>query len=250
MEVSLEAPIRLRIRDDGAGVDFSSVRLVINGVELDASEGTISEGDSADVLVEYEPPVPWAPGEPVHVAVTATDLAGAANRLSEEYLFVVLGDTTAPQIGGIKMGPFESGMDGEIAVEVHDEGPVDSLSGWLFYGMGGAASYDSLEMVEDDGWYKGLVPGTAIGMRGLRICIHVSDGRNETNFPEEGWTHEEVRISGESLPVEFPPMAYRRLCRNRIGRSDFWRTRWGRMIRSGGGCSVATSAGGTTNIPT
>ncbi|OPX25205.1 MAG: hypothetical protein B1H02_01980, partial [Candidatus Latescibacteria bacterium 4484_107] len=220
VEVSLEAPIRLRIRDDGAGVDFSSVRLVINGVELDASEGTISEGDSADVLVEYEPPVPWAPGEPVHVAVTATDLAGAANRLSEEYLFVVLGDTTAPQIGGIKMGPFESGMDGEIAVEVHDEGPVDSLSGWLFYGMGGAASYDSLEMVEDDGWYKGLVPGTAIGMRGLRICIHVSDGRNETNFPEEGWAHEEVRISGESLPVEFPPMAYRMFSLPFVSESD------------------------------
>ena len=208
-EVSLEAPIRLRIRDDGAGVDRSSVRLAINGEELDASEVVISEDDSADVLVGYEPPVPWALGEPVHVAVSAADLAGAANALSEEFFFSVLGDTTAPRIAGIKMGPFESGMEGEIAVEVRDEGPGDSLSVWLFYGMGGAASYDSLELIEEEGWHRGVVPGAAIGMRGLKIRIHASDGRNETNFPDEGWMHEEVRISGEMFPLEFPPGAVR-----------------------------------------
>ena len=228
-DVSLEAPIRLRIRDEGAGVDTSSVRLEINGVEVDSSEVAISwaedqsEEDRAEgkrpmeVLVRYEPTISWALGDTVYVGIAAADLAGMANWLREEYRFVVVGDTTAPQIGRIKMGPFEAGMDGKIAVEVHDEGPGDSLrfaqgqalSVRLFYGMGGAASYDSLDMIVEEGWYTGIIPGERIGMRDVRVRIRASDGRNEATFPEQGWAYEEVRISGEMLPVERPPGSYR-----------------------------------------
>ena len=79
----------------------------------------------------------------------------------------------------------------------------------LFYGIGGAASYDSLDMIVEEGWYKGTVPGERIGMRGVMVRIYASDGRNEATFPEQGWAYEEVRISEEMLPVEGPPGAYR-----------------------------------------
>jgi regulation of enolase protein 1 (concanavalin A-like superfamily) len=79
--------INLRLRDQGTGINLSSISMRVNG-ELVAHAIT---GDYHDALIAYTPPAKFGYGDTVTVRVEACDQTSSPNCLDTLYSFVVAG---------------------------------------------------------------------------------------------------------------------------------------------------------------
>ena len=75
MRVPLAANIVLDVKDDGSGVDQTSIVMRVNGLEV----APATTGTPADYTLSYDPPSDFSYSEEVTVTVDAADLASPAN---------------------------------------------------------------------------------------------------------------------------------------------------------------------------
>jgi acyl-CoA thioesterase-1 len=91
LNVPAATPIQLALYDFGAGIDVPTVKLLVNGLEVNAS---ITGGDRK-LLINYQPPAPLA--GVVTVSVRASDKAKPANVLDLPITrFLIVGTTFLP----------------------------------------------------------------------------------------------------------------------------------------------------------
>ena len=79
------------VKDDGVGVDLSTVRMYVNGAQVTPAV----TGAANDYTLTYAPPAPFGTSATVTVRITAQDLAGSPPGLDSTYSFTVR-DTTPP----------------------------------------------------------------------------------------------------------------------------------------------------------
>ncbi len=84
--VAPEAEISFHLRDDLAGVDSTSLRLVVDGAAVRPK----LSGTTQDLLARYRPSQPFAKGQIVRVSIAAGDLSSPPNVMpTEQYTFRV-----------------------------------------------------------------------------------------------------------------------------------------------------------------
>ena len=116
--------ISFHINDDLSGVDSSSIRLQVNGIEVNRK----ISGNVHDYKFEYKPPQPFDFGQQVLLEIDAQDLAKDAPNVmdTDSVIFTIMFDTSAPQIVWIEPGqpgehiPLESEFIADI---------IDTLTG-------------------------------------------------------------------------------------------------------------------------
>ena len=82
--------IVVHVKDDGDGVDNSTITMKVGGVDV-TSNLTIS-GDKNDYMLIYNPPTDFDFWQVVNVTVNASDLALPPNSMTYEYSFTIIGD--------------------------------------------------------------------------------------------------------------------------------------------------------------
>ena len=90
IDVKPDTRVTLHIRDDGSGVDKTSIVMKINGQKVIPN----SSGSVSDYFLEYIPSSPFPLGQKVVVDVTCQDMA--KNTLQGTYSFTIIKDTKAP----------------------------------------------------------------------------------------------------------------------------------------------------------
>ena len=86
--VPVDTNIVVHVRDDFAGVDQSSIVLMVDGVDVTGQ--AVITGGTGDYTVSYDPPADFAYGQLVNVTVDASDIAGNAMP-TESYSFTTVG---------------------------------------------------------------------------------------------------------------------------------------------------------------
>ncbi|MFH1459036.1 MAG: hypothetical protein ABIG64_01500, partial [Candidatus Omnitrophota bacterium] len=69
--ISTDSNIIVHVKDDGAGVDVSSIEMVVNGVTV----SPVITGTPADYILTYNPSADFITGQTVFVTINAMDLA-------------------------------------------------------------------------------------------------------------------------------------------------------------------------------
>ena len=181
--------LKLRIRDEGAGVDSASVHVEVNGVLLPDS-CVVRGADSNEYVVLYDPPdEAFGPNDTVRVKVTARDLAGVPNGMLEQLVFLLrdvepefrirVSEPASPEVAR----DIYIMVEAEVMVEDEDVDPYSDFLVRLFYRRAGEAVYDSSEMVLAGDFYEGVVPFEFVTSRGLEYYIVAWDGRHRGTYP-------------------------------------------------------------------
>ncbi|MCG2711130.1 MAG: hypothetical protein L6416_02215 [Candidatus Omnitrophica bacterium] len=69
--VSSDSNVVVHVKDDGAGVDISSIVMTVNGVSV----SPVITGSPADYLLTYDPVADFTLGQEIFVTIKACDLA-------------------------------------------------------------------------------------------------------------------------------------------------------------------------------
>lgn len=85
-EVSPETDIVVHVKDDGAGVDESSIVMTVEGVAVTPS----ITGAPHDFTLTYVPPAPFDSGEVINVTIDAVDLASSPNAMPQDAYFFTI----------------------------------------------------------------------------------------------------------------------------------------------------------------
>ncbi|UCE04987.1 MAG: carboxypeptidase regulatory-like domain-containing protein [bacterium] len=123
-DVAPDCSISFHIKDDLSGVDSSSIRLKVNGTEVNRK----ISGNVYDYKVEYKPVDPFKYGQQVLFEIDAEDLAKDAPNVmkTDSCFFKIMFDTSPPEIVWIK--PAQPGdhipLNSEFIAEI-----TDSLTG-------------------------------------------------------------------------------------------------------------------------
>lgn len=126
-------PITFDVRDNGAGVDSSSITLKVNGKIV----ARALRGSAASYTVSFTPDAAvLGTSDTVHVEVTAADLASPVNTMPrEKYFYRLSKDRTPPFTAGHSPAPNSGNvsLESAIALEILDANPgVDLASIKMF----------------------------------------------------------------------------------------------------------------------
>jgi hypothetical protein len=114
-----EQAIFFRIRDDGDGVDISSIEMRVNGVQVVPS---ITPNEDYTSVAIYYAHLPFGQQEQVDVWVQAADLAAPPNVMSPFTYSYTTRDTDEPDLHDVLPQPYETGvaLNSDIAMGIRD----------------------------------------------------------------------------------------------------------------------------------
>ncbi|MEW6095662.1 MAG: Ig-like domain-containing protein [bacterium] len=129
IDAQVDTDVTFHIKDDGMGVDVSTIKVIINGATITDN----IEGTPTDFTFTYNPPVDFECNQTVWVTVYAEDFVG--NTMEEVYKFFV-SDTIPPYTTDHKPPPGAVGVSPESEIEFHikDRGTgvnKDSIKLWI-----------------------------------------------------------------------------------------------------------------------
>lgn len=108
MFVAVDQEIYFEIVDEGAGIDFDNIEVLLNSRLLKAPELSIEQVNRKLARVTYTPPEPLYFGKEYKVAVKANDVSYQENRLNDSYYFYTVDSSgvyiTDPTPGICKRG--------------------------------------------------------------------------------------------------------------------------------------------------
>jgi hypothetical protein len=108
--VPVNSSVSAHVRDDGDGVNQSSIVMKVNGQTVTP---TIT-GSAADYTVTYNHAVPFGNGQTVNVSIDARDLHVPANVMptySYSFTTIASSDTTPPQFSSVNITPSTLGKN-------------------------------------------------------------------------------------------------------------------------------------------
>ncbi|MDP2898086.1 MAG: DUF5011 domain-containing protein, partial [bacterium] len=119
--VLLNSRIALRIKDDGTGVDKSSIRMTLNGSSVETERLSIA-GTEKDCSVTYDPPEDFPEYKTATVNVEAADLQG--NRMKPQQYSFRTEDKTPPRVSRHEPGRDDKNVSvgTNITVYLEDDG--------------------------------------------------------------------------------------------------------------------------------
>ncbi len=199
--------IWLKLKDDGAGIDISSidVDLRINGNEFSPELLVTGDKLSCEVNCSLDNLV-FSHADTVVVHIMAEDLSLKANILDDDYYFVIEPDRFPPVIDMTGAGEAVYSDSYNLTARVKDEAPLEDITVEIFYRKGGEKEFRISPMsVQGDGTFKGSIPQEFATFRGIELYIRASDGRNEAFYPD-GYP-DTVPLS---IPVRVPETELRR----------------------------------------
>jgi hypothetical protein len=130
--VSVDTLITLEVRDEGVGVDLSTIFMWVNGSRVDPS----ISGHSAAYILSYAPTEDFAYEQSIFVEVEASDFEG--NTMTADFSFTTApeSDTASPYTANHDPVPEATGVsvDTHITLEVRDEGvgvDLSTISMWV-----------------------------------------------------------------------------------------------------------------------
>jgi hypothetical protein len=96
-DVSANTKIVVHVRDDGEGVDFSTIKMTVQGGQVSP---TIT-GTPADYTVTYDPSANFQPGQVIAVTVAAKDLANPPNAMATDIYNFTIGEGKSGSSGSV-----------------------------------------------------------------------------------------------------------------------------------------------------
>jgi hypothetical protein len=92
IDVNTDEAVRVRVSDDGSGIDFTQTYLIINDEPVEYT----FDGDHQSAVLSYSDHDGFSPGDTVRVAVIASDRSSPPNvELKNDYWFVVVEEDIA-----------------------------------------------------------------------------------------------------------------------------------------------------------
>gem|GEM_PF-3542643 len=175
--VSANTSIALHIKDDGSGVDQSTVAMTVDG----STVTPLISGSPDDYTVSYTPPSVFSEGQTVTVTLNGADNVG--NSMAQDvYSFQIQGgsgDIQPPTITHTTTTTASIGQDLAIGSSISDNASVSSAT--LYYRQGGALSFSSTLMADISGnTYQGTIPAAWVTERGLEYYILAIDASGNT----------------------------------------------------------------------
>ncbi|MEW6606445.1 MAG: DUF2341 domain-containing protein [bacterium] len=102
-DVARNTNIKLNIKDDGAGVNLSSIIMKVKGGTV--TSGMSISGNKYNYTLIYDPPVDFGVGEIVEVEIYASDMNPQPYTIYETYTFTIILDKTPPETTIIPLSP-------------------------------------------------------------------------------------------------------------------------------------------------
>lgn len=160
--VAKDTNISFSLLDDGQGIDLSSIKILVNNLEVTNSLGLSITGSPSGYQVIYNSPTDFAQGSTVSVKVLARDLATYPNNLDTAFSFSIEStgpiDLTKPNLYGQSPAQGEqvvlyNNSTVEVKFFLHDDSGVDPNSvivWWKNQNITNSITIDSLDEQQHD----------------------------------------------------------------------------------------------------